>query len=391
MDIDTTRAREIEAWIKDHPELEVKELKAPIELSGKTEYYSVWKLPIRLLVYNIRNGRFAAELLSKEHELNRKLDPTVPADAKIIQALLLNLNKKETTELKESLKEHGQLEEGIISFDGAVINANRRMAILSLLYEETSENQFEYLKVARLPKNVDEKDIWRIEAGLQFAKDLRLEYGPVNVLLKLREGVNKGLNAKQISHFLMGRYSPEEVEDRLKVLALIDSYLEAIGKPHAYDEFQEERKVEQFNSLSNNVIEPLKKREEIPKIEIPKLIEAAFVLIKSSDIDYLDIRKLRGIANNRTAKETLLKDFKPGRLKGPIPDINQQVENFNVAEEIYKSDKERDKPKQLAERALAILNSINKTSSELKKPEVQQLLQQISNVLGQLLEHSRAQ
>src|SRR5207245_2353888 len=151
-------------------------------------------------------------------------------DAKVIQTLLLEQNKKETAELKESLREHGQLEEGIITFDGAVINANRRMAVLSELHQETSDPKFEFLKVARLPKNVDESDIWRIEAGLQFAKDLRLEYGPVNELLKLREGKSKGLSPKQISHFLMGRYSADDVEGRLRVLDLIDSYLEYVGK-----------------------------------------------------------------------------------------------------------------------------------------------------------------
>ena len=39
---------------------------------------------------------------------------------------------------------------------------------------------------------MDERDLWRIEAGLQFAKDFRLEYGPVNELLKLKEGLERG-------------------------------------------------------------------------------------------------------------------------------------------------------------------------------------------------------
>src|SRR5437879_4516923 len=103
MEIDTVRAREIDIWIRDHPEMKVPELKAPIELFGSTSYFDVWKIPIRLLIYNIRNGRFAAELMAKETELKRSLDPTVPEDAKVIQALLLAQNEHETIELKESL------------------------------------------------------------------------------------------------------------------------------------------------------------------------------------------------------------------------------------------------------------------------------------------------
>ena len=257
------------------------ELKAPIELHGETRYHDVWKIPIKLLTYNIRNGRFRAELMPKERDLKRNLDPSVAIDAKIIQMLLLEQNKGETEELESSLKENGQLQEGIITFDGSVVNANRRMAVLSKLYEETSDSRYEYLKVARLPKTVDEKDIWRIEAGLHFAKDLKLEYGPVNELLKLREGINRGLTSKQISHALLGRYTPDEVEKRIKVLELIDSYLDSIGKPGDYRMFTEKRLVERFISLSNNVIEPMKRREEIPKTEIPRVISIGFSLMYS--------------------------------------------------------------------------------------------------------------
>jgi hypothetical protein len=382
MDIDTARAKEIDIWIQDHPTLKVQELKAPIELLGSTSYYDVWRIPIRLLIYNVRNGRFAAELMARENELKRSLDPTIPEDSKEIQKLLLEQNEQETIELKASLRENGQLEEGIITFDGAVINANRRMAVLSQLYEETSDPKYEFLKVARLPKNVDEKDVWRIEAGLQFAKDLRLEYGPVNELLKLREGKKRGLTSKQISHALQGRYTPEDVEKRLKVLDLIDSYLEYIGRPKEYRLFQEARNVEKFNSLSNNVIEPLKKREEIPKTEIPQIVSAGFSLIKSDEVTHWEIRKLRGIAQNKTAKATLLNDFHPGNLKEPS--LKRLVENFSLAEDVFDSAQEHDKPKQLLERALVILESIDRNSSRVKDPEVQGLLEKISRVVEQL-------
>lgn len=384
MEISTTRAKEIAAWIRDHnDDMKVPELKAPITLFGNTRYYDVWKVPIRFLIYNIRNGRFAAELMARESELKRQLDPTIPADAKIIQQLLLEQNPDETEELEESLKVNGQLEEGIITFDGAVINANRRMAVLSRLYEKASDPKYEYLKVALLPKNVDEKDIWRIEAGLQFAKDLRLEYGPINELLKLREGKKRGFNAKQISHALLGRYTPQDVEKRLKVLDLIDSYLDSIGKPKEYQLIKQERIMEMFNSLSNNVIESIKKKEDIPKAEIPRITSAGFALINSGEVSHWDIRKLRGIAKNEKAKTALLKGFKPDNFEKH--NLTKLVENFQVADAIYRSAQEHDKPQQLAELALANLEEIDQKSSKLKEPQVQETLKKIKSVVDQLL------
>ena len=382
-DADEERAKKIDAWVRGHPEMKVQELKAPIELYGTSKYYDVWKIPIEYLIYNIQNGRFAAELMAKQDGLHRTLNPRVPADAKIIQDLLLSLNPNETTELEESLKENGQLHEGIITFDGAVINANRRMAVLSRLYEKTSETRFQYLKAARLPQNVDDKDVWGIEAGLQFAKDLRVDFSPMNELLKLREGRKMGLTTKQISHRLLGRYKPDVVEERLRVLELVDSYLDSIGKKGQYQIFREERSMEKFNSLSKNVVTPILKKAELPKAEVPKVIAMGFALIKNEDVSHWRIRKLRGIVKNKRAKEALEKGLGSEDLKPTKP--GKVVENFKMAEAIYDIDQERDKPKLLVEKAFASLSSVDKKNSVLKDPDVQSRLEEILLVVKELL------
>jgi hypothetical protein len=114
--------------------------------------------------------------------------------------------------------------------------------------------------VARLPKGVDAKGLWRIEASLQFGRDFRLDYGQVNELLKIRAGKNSGLSDKQISVALSGRYSDKKVNEKLEILKLMDSYLYSIGKPGAYTHIQQERAGEMFNSLHDNVISPRKLR-----------------------------------------------------------------------------------------------------------------------------------
>ena len=203
-------------------------------------------------------------------------------------------NAEETKVLKEDLKRNGQIDPGIITFDGAVINANRRMAIFQTLHEDTADERFEYLKVVRLPRGVDEKDLWKIEAKLQFGRDYRLEYGPVNELLKIRVGKHSGLSEKQISEALAGRYSEKDVIEKLEILKLIDTYLPSIGKPSEYKIIQDERVVEKFNSLQAKLISP--PRRGAHESEIPKITEVGFSMIEGKKHSHWKIRKLRDVA-----------------------------------------------------------------------------------------------
>jgi hypothetical protein len=375
MKLDTSRAKQIDAYLNDKKPLE--HTAVPVELSGEVKILQVYHVPIKLLLFNIRNGRFAAELLEKEEELKRKLDPTVQQDAKIIQKLLLEQSESETEALKADLRAHGQLEPGIITFDGAVINANRRMAILKTLYDETRESKFEYLNVGRLPQGVDQKDLWRIEAGLQFAKDFRLEYGPINELLKLKEGLKQDLTPEDISKSLLGRYSAKKIIEKLEILKLIETYLHSIKKSGEYHLIQ--RNVEKFNSLQANVVGPLKKKGKKDS-EIANAIAVAFALIqKAPEVTHWDIRDLRGIVLNERAEKELAPILKDKASKETI------VEAFTAAQEIVEDNEKKDKPERLVKRALTAIKSISQKSSHLARPNVKTMLKELKEQVEKLL------
>ena len=388
MKIDTVRARLIQAYIDSHAEQLVKELHAPVKLGGENKYLQVWKVPISHLIYNIRNGRFRAELQALEKELKRTLDPTDKNDAKIIQKLLLDQNVSETEALKKDLKENSQIHPGIITFDGAVINGNRRMAVLSRLLEETSDPRFEYLKVGRLDQGVNERDLWRIEAGLQFANDFKLEYGPVNELLKLREGIETGLSPKQISHELMGRYSEKDVEERLRVLELIDTYLVNVGKPAEYHLFKQKRKVEQFISLQSNVISSLRTKGGYKPRQLQPLVDVGLSMIESGEVNYLDVRKIKAIEANPKAREALFAHFKSGNHTKA--GLKKLIDGFRLAVEIVEDTKASERPEQLASKALSALESIDRNNPKLKDTSVRRILSKLAAQVDELLKASKA-
>ena len=340
-----------------------------VEVDGKIATLDVYRVPIRLLRYNIRNGRFASELLQMEAKLKRKLDSANAADAKIIRSLLLEQSESETALLKKDLIQHEQVEPGIITRDGAVINANRRMSIISSLFEETHEPKWEYLKVGILPDTVSEKDLWRIEAGLQFGKDFRLEYGPINELLKIREGVTCGLQPEDIAATLLGRFSAKDVQERLRRLELIDSYLIEIDKPGDYT--QVGRSMEKFNSLSTNVINQLNKKSDLDPVDIYKVSRVGFGLIRDGEATHWDIRKLSNIARSDKAKKALLEELPEDPYEAGKEELNDA---FTNAIDVISAEKEHEKPERLLQKALTAIQSIDPAGRLLSSSKAQKSL-----------------
>lgn len=379
MTIQSIRANELNAYLANRTS--EKNLFVRIELDGDVKVLDVYSVPIARLTFNIRNGRFASELRAKEKTLGRKLDPLVDADSLIIRQLLLEQNAGETKALREDLVKHGQIEPGIITGDGAVINANRRLAVISSLYDEAHDQKWAFLKVAVLPATVTEQDLWRIEAGLQFAKDFRLEYGPINELLKLREGMNCGLDAKDIASTLMGRYTDKDVEGRLRVLTLIENYLDSIGRTGEYAWIGRARLMEKFNSLSDNVIESLRK-SDFDEIELLRLTNAGFALINKTDRSHWDIRQLAPIARNPEALRALLDALPDDPLEA---DKEVLEEAFSSADDLVEGQKERDKPDRLLHKALSAVKSIDRKNAKLNSAETQALVRQLIAVCTALV------
>lgn len=385
MKLETIREKQLDAYLAGEDARD--DQKVRLVLKGVPKHLQVYRVPIKYLIYNIRNGRFAAELLAKENQLKRKLDPGTPQDAKIIQKLLIDLNPSETEALMADLRQNGQLDPGVITRDGAVINGNRRMAILSVLHEETHDPKFEYLRVARLPKDVDEKDLWRIEAGLQFAKEFRLDYSPINELLKLKEGRESGLSSADISRTLLGRFTPVKVDEKLSILKLIESYLVFTGKPGQYHIVQEERDVEKFNSLQANVYAPLK-RQGKKDSEIAKLLTFAFLLIHKTDLRHWDIRLLSKIAGESRAYAELFRNYDP---KKPLAESKDRLEeSFATAKEIVDAQQHHNKPERLLKKALSALQEIGSDHPKLTEVGLKNLLTTLKAELDRLLKAAKA-
>jgi hypothetical protein len=164
------------------------------------------------------------------------------------------------------IKKKGQLELGIITQDGFLIDGNRRMAVINKLFEENQESKYEYIDVAKLEQPIQDRDMWAMEAGIQLGLDPKVRYGPLNELLKLDEGIKVGYTELQIAQLLYGDISPEEIKKKIERLKLIKQFLKSFYNDEDNIELAE-GKHEHFIELQN-IIDLIKDKTLVKRMRI---------------------------------------------------------------------------------------------------------------------------
>jgi len=84
--------------------------------------------------------------------------------------------------LFEDLKSRGQDQPAIITYDGYLVNGNRRTAALKFLGER-------YIDCVVLPEDTSPKDIYELEQRLQISEDFKEDYHWINELRNIRRGI----------------------------------------------------------------------------------------------------------------------------------------------------------------------------------------------------------
>jgi len=403
MEINSGNKKRIDEYIDDHSKC-IFDRKLRLILQGEAVDLSVYRLPLELLYYNLKNGRFAAEYKELVSREGGELQVENEEDAKKIKKLLLSLDPNSTEVTKQDIIKRGQWNDGLITDDGYVIDGNRRLAILSGL-SENGDDKFMFINVARLPPSVDPKDLWKVEAGIQLGKEEILRYGPMNELLKFREGKDAGLSLEEISKTLYGYADKTDViEEKLELLKLIEEYLKFIGKPFQY--LQASGKVEHFIDIQKYIL-PVAKEQGLTPIEQTHIKNTAFDLVSKTKIPHLRLRKMNKMLTIVGATERLLQASKyaiptdPGKpseiksnkqtledlvKKTVDPDLEEDDEDessnpiwtcFMGAEDIVRAKEREGKVEELLNAAKSNLEIIPMESPDLKKDELQEVIRQI--------------
>ena len=390
MAIQSKKAKEIDVYI-DSKKSCVRG-KQKVEIKGKIEFLESYMLPLTLLQYNHENRRFNLEIQEYETQIGRKLDPSDKEDVKKIKELLLQ-DKIEAEKLYNDLKQLGeQREVAAITHDGIVVNGNRRMATIEGLHKENPK-KWEELWVVRLPEDISEKDLWKIEAGLQLSKEKVADYGPVNNLLMIKEGKRAGLSYSEIAASMYG-WTEKQVASDIERLDLIDTFLQFFGQPNNYGTIKRFRLHEHFIDLQKGLVEKLKnagapKKDILKKLEIVFLYMRAHITNPDFNITHYDVRNICKILLDSEATYTLTDSFDKQKDIKQIP-VQKLEDNLDRAIDVKKNREDKEKPGKLVDRAIAALNGIdrkgkhykNDTDVKAKIVALDKLVKQMKKELG---------
>ena len=374
MKINSQNAKKIDSYIKDYKKQADLNDTEKVRIQGKVEKIEIFRLPLDHLFYNVENGRFAKEYLNIKKVLKRELNSENPDDAKEIEKMLRDQNPSKTIWLKDNIQTMGQQEAGIITHDGFVINGNRRMSVLNLLAKENSD--YGFMNVARLPDHVEESDIYKIELGKQMAREQKLDYGPINELLKIEHGIKSKLTPEQIA-ITIG-YTKEEIEDKMERLDLIREYLDFIGEP---DNFEA---VDDINDHFIDLHEKLFSKKQLAKkrfspLELIDIKDIAFATMKAK-VPSKTLRKIPTMVDNPKIKPRF---FEATKFATPST-AKQALEIFESCETRLKAETDKGKPAKLLKLILDNFDSVDFHHPELKQEENKNLIKKVISYMENL-------
>ena len=202
-----------------------------LKYQGEIREFDVYKIPLEFLVYNVENGRISSLVKSYKREYG-DLDMTRETDMNKIAQFLFESSKDRNEKTMRDLAQNGQLEPGIITMDGVIVDGNRRASLLRRIieskekeFDQTTKDRCSYFLARILPEDANEKEILRLETSYQMGADSKVDYNPIEKYLHTRDMYNKSFSIDQIAEY-MGLSSDKEVLLNLEIMELIDCYLD---------------------------------------------------------------------------------------------------------------------------------------------------------------------
>ena len=390
---------------------------------GEVKTFVEYEIPIELLVFNVENGRIASMVKSFERE-HSSLNPEVPQHAQQIAQFLFDSNEPANEKTKKSIAENGQLETGIITSDGVIVDGNRRASLmLSILHDEKNYTPAERARCEKfravvLPEDANEKEILRLETTYQMGADEKVGYNPIEKYLHARDMVKKGFTLSDIAEY-MALGTTTKVQELLDVMALIDDYLDCYEYTGIYTRlprgFEDDmRKLNQaLKKIQGGKISWIPTHRLLEVQNDLKLICFDFIRLNAKTQEGFDYRAIASTNNNnflqseevwdkfvsdwqeatghvreRSIDDVLATSRSAGDserlLESRDQDWRDQVqekllEGYQEAKTTIENQKEKEKPSVLIKRAISALSQIDQAKlSESQDKET--LLEQLAKL-----------
>lgn len=208
-----------------------------VKWRGEDIHPPIIKVDKHFLRYRLQSGRTKRKQIEYvEMHLNLERDLFEDPESEIAQKAQheILLGMIDEAGLKKDLYGEGQQQPAIITYDGYVLNGNRRLAAIR------ENDKIQFMDCVVLPKSANPKDLYELEIDLQMAKETKADYNWVDELLHLREGLeNQQIRESEKVLAKKMKISPQQLKNKLDMLRLVDLYLKWLGKQGKYFIFGE--------------------------------------------------------------------------------------------------------------------------------------------------------
>lgn len=253
-----------------------------IPWKGSSERCTVVEIDLDVVLLNPHSHRIRAQLESHPKKSKVQSDPW-SGEA---QGVLADLLRKSGgfDDIRSNLEEEGQLDPGVVTRAGVLVNANTRAVALRDL-------QKKYIRVMVLPEGATASQISELELRLQVRADLRQDYSFTNELLFIKECIDTGWSLKRISRELgyLSSYGEkrgvERVEHQLRMLATISELRAMSTSRLTYESFDE---MKQAMIDLDQAYEKLKKKD----VTAAQRLRTARIVGILSGMYYRDLRNV---------------------------------------------------------------------------------------------------
>ncbi len=310
---------------------------------GDTIIKPIIRLHHDYLMYRIENSRTFRQQLHFIHKNNLDSnffsDPENPDVQKAQEEILLELihNSSNGQEFIDDLKNRGQDDPTIITYEGYIVNGNRRVAALK-------ELGVEYVDCLVLPEDANKKDIYALEHLLQISEDYKEEYHWVNELMNFYLGLHdSSLNYTKDQMAKAFRIKKSELESKLVTMSLVNEFLQWKGLPNQFDYERLDLAEEVFRQLEKGI------RKHNDEHKRQELIHAVFHLIENpptkgrlySQVSYL-ISNWDEIYKRMTSNQKI--EPEESKNKGTQEEGTDLVDEFLDAKKLPQNEIFKDSP-----------------------------------------------
>lgn len=207
-----------------------------VVFQGKVQNFSIVRVPIELPKYRLANGRTAslqAEHLATNPKVRQDLfsgDPELWDAQEAQHRLLLQLAKQADLQATFEDAKNIQVQPILLDEAGFVVNGNRRLSTWRELLHAPGKKyaHFQYIDVAVLP-HCDEKEIDRLEARMQIAKEIRADYSwDAHANMMLAKQKRDGFSNKELADLY--EMKELEVQELFDMRAYAEEFLKSRGK-----------------------------------------------------------------------------------------------------------------------------------------------------------------